>query len=221
VGYDTLLVIKKKKIPFETIVKKKMTVTDLQKQYKNDMVFLRNKNLQHSEKQLKGGIVWIPYLQKVVLILKARGTKAYVEVLYPKEQEPQCFVLSMLLQGFYLQQIHGRPLVNQFFKAKNITKRGLVVPLLDQANYLKMDTTGPDVAYVKPNIKMDKDDQKELMTDPFVILNQQKLPKYDPVGCQVLYVYPRKQKYLRKVIGHKLLGVPLSKQQAVKIGTGR
>jgi hypothetical protein len=122
-GDDTLLVIKKNKIPFETIVKQKMTVTDLEKQYKNDMVFLRNKNLQNSQKQLKGGILWIPYLQKIVLILKARGTKAYVEVLYPKVQEPECFVLSMLLEGFYLQQIHGKPLVNQFFKTKKSPRR--------------------------------------------------------------------------------------------------
>jgi hypothetical protein len=224
-GFDTLLVIRHNTIPFEIAIYNKMTVADLEQQYKNDMVFLRNKNLQNSQNQLKGGIIWIPYLQKVVLILKARGTKAYVEVLYPIVKGEKCFVLSMLLQGFYLEQIHGKALVHQYFTEKSITKNGFIVPLVDDSNNIKMNSAGPDLAHVKQTLKIGETDAKELMKDCFVILNEQKLSNYNCDHFSVLYVYPKKQAHLRAVIkakgGDKLFGIPFGKQANITIGTGR
>ena len=98
---------------------------------------------------MKGSILWVPYLRKFVVVIEADGRKAYVYQIYPVEtsvSEPlsksskglsealkvaskalpdptlpsRAFKMSLLLEGFYLEQIHGVPIVSLYYRPKRI-----------------------------------------------------------------------------------------------------
>lgn len=153
-GFENLVVIYGNRLPVELLMKEKWTRRDLQRRFHNARVFVRNKNLQSLERSLQGAILWVPYLKKIVVVLKAYGCKAYVLQIYPPLQPHgvQCFKMSMLLSGFFLEQIHGKSIVDHYHSPKILHTRNssssYVVPLLDDDKYIKMNIHGPDIALV-------------------------------------------------------------------------
>ena len=247
-GKELLLVIDGNKLPCEMEMSERWTPSDLQRKFPTAMVFVRNKNLHNFEWALKGSILWVPYLKKIVVVIEAHGSKAYVYQIYPvpiaasspmeasmifstasipaskpdsethskeaskpdssehtsssneqstlstqstqstqltqltilKPSKPsgaldspalhdptsRTFKMSLLLEGFYLEQIHGVPIVCQYYRTKRIfdLRCGVIsesgnkklenavtriYPLVDNdSGFIKMNIAGPDLAFI-------------------------------------------------------------------------
>ena len=173
-GKELLLVIDGNKLPFEMEMYERWTPSDLQRKFPTAMVFVRNKNLHNFEWALKGSILWVPYLKKIIVVIEAHGRKAYVYQIYPVPTAAsslsmiplRTFKMSLLLEGFYLEQIHGVPIVSQYYRPKiihNLRSNSIselsnvqlqknvqrIYPLVDSdSGFIKMNIAGPDLALV-------------------------------------------------------------------------
>ena len=231
-GVETLLVIHAQKAPTEYIMKERWKEKELQRKIQSAMVFVRNKNLHNFERGVKGAIMWIPYLEKIVVVIWANELKAFVQQVYPRTAKINQFKISMLLEGFYLEQIWGPMIVKEFYSEKRIhqDKKGgldVIVPLTDEEGFITMNKKGPDVAVVGAgtNILAEVPTEIKVWLQEEPLTFQKTTPLEHPLHlskkeCQpttvaVIYVYPHKSLDPGKPIvneeGVQMIGVPLGK----------
>jgi hypothetical protein len=159
-GSEKLLVIYRDQTPCEIETVTRWKPHTLLEHFQEAMVFVRNKNLHRFERGLKGAIMWVPHLKKIVVVVRACGAKGIVQQIYPSEEgdkEPLRFEMSMLLDGFFLQQIHGTALVTKYYSDKALEPNlpnlaSTVIPLTDNNGFVKMNVEGPDIAWVGSNV---------------------------------------------------------------------
>lgn len=175
----------------------RMTIEELIQQF-GQIIFIKNKNLQSFKNHLQGAIIWVSSMEIIATIVWCNGQHAYVDILYPVAKKGMnTFIDLTRKEGAYLEQLAGTVVtkLDLQFRRKNIDfVTNEIVTSVDKNGCVKMNYHGPDIAKLEC-LAIPRDIPEEykaiLSLDPFISLNEKKLPvnqdMYKPVA--VVYIF--------------------------------
>jgi hypothetical protein len=173
--------------------KEKCTEAYLRSQFWGDdaVVFLKNRNLHKLPTDSRGSLVWLACMKCICVVVTANGEMAHVEILYPRSRKGRCSIKTSRLEGAYLEQVVGPPVLqfDQTLRPKGICPvTGNVVTPVDKNGCVKMNFDGPDIVVLESR-DVPKEDKAALAEDPFGRLDRSKLPPNPGKGQAVATIY--------------------------------
>jgi hypothetical protein len=207
------IVIAGKNVVAVDVLLERQTPEGLKERFKDKLVFLRNKNLQSFPHGLKGGIAYLPQEEAIVIIIRARCSRALVRQLYPQMRDMSgLYVTSTFQQAWFLQQVAGKQLVefNDTLRSRKIDdKTGMIVPLVDSQGYIKCDWQGPDIGRVTlKDLQVDTKFDNYLSEGAWTLPTQQE-PPTQRTTAGTIYVYAKDPQHLKTVLVEKKTGTSL------------
>jgi hypothetical protein len=170
-------------------------------------IFIRNKDLQRIPYLFKGSMIFLPQEKIIAMIVEARYGKAWVHQVYPPGN--QKLLVCLLQDGWFLQQVSGKPFGIFDSKAKHRTVHrtldpdGNVMPLLDSRGYIKLNTEGPDVMEIDADVPvwagkcLEDEERQWVQWAPTTPTSTSIAAKFPNEKVPVLYVYPADRQSLR------------------------
>ena len=176
--------------------------------------FVANENVHKMSASCKGALFVHFRTIAIYIIVKWIGCLALGERVFPlpKTLEEQFTVINMDSEGYFLEQLLGKPVGSPFGTArkKSIDANRNVVPLVDKQGYLKVSIHGPDV--LKPCAvpsEMWEEMMAELRSGPKLVLRNNIAPKLSSATVPVLYVYEKVKGMMKSVRRKGLYSVHL------------
>jgi hypothetical protein len=222
VGITDILVVGNDEITTDVFIARE-TPRSLHTRFGKKMVFLRHHNLNRFPKCLQGAIAWLPKEDAIVMIVKASWCTAVVRQLYPEYRKTSrggIYVTNLVQNGWFLQQVAGKVLVEFDSKIrvrKVNSETSMIVPLLDDEGNIKCDWKGPDIGTVaETDLKIPVNFQALLSKREWVKDNGVAVIASMRKTAGTVYVYAKRRSDMKSVLvdpgsGRALVSVPLQK----------